>query len=72
MREKVDIFRATHLSVIIMLVTLVMLITVMMVSMVRSESVHSPVLGEATQLRRDFTVFSHNKVVSIRNLSQES
>jgi len=40
-----------------------MLIMVMMVTMVRSESVHSPVLGEATQLRRDFTVFSHNKVV---------
>jgi len=39
---------------------MMMVMTMMKVS---GESVHSPVLGVATQVRRDYTVFSHNKKV---------
>ena len=39
-------------------------VMVMMMMKVSGESVHSPVLGVATQVRRDYTVFSHNKKVN--------
>ena len=46
------------------MVTPPLTIIVSSLALVMGESVHSPVLGGATQIRRDYTVFSHNKVVS--------
>ena len=44
---------------------MMVMVVMMMVMKVSGESVHSPVLGVGTQVRRDYTVFSHNKKVSI-------
>jgi len=45
------------------LVVVMVMMMVMTMMKVSGESVHSPVLGVATQVRRDYTVFSHNKKV---------
>ena len=35
-----------------------------------AQGVHSPVLGAATQLRRDYTVHSHDKQVNTSKMAQ--
>ena len=38
--------------------------------MTGAQGVHSPVLGAATQLRRDYTVHSHDKQVKTSKIAQ--
>ena len=38
--------------------------------MTGAQGVHSPVLGAATQLRRDYTVHSHDKQVKTSKMDQ--
>ena len=50
-------------------VTLVAVLTLLgaWLGMTGAQGVHSPVLGAATQLRRDYTVHSHDKQVNTSN-----
>ena len=53
-------------------VTLVAVLTLLgaWLEMSGAQGVHSPVLGAATQLRRDYTVHSHNKQVNTSKMAQ--
>ena len=53
------------MTVMTVILSVIVVSLVTQVTHVLGDSVHSPVLGLATQVRRDFTVYSHNKLVCL-------